>query len=318
MARKSAQKITNHSKNDWDAGTRLLMLVVLNLSGSASGCDLNTAYYSNNSDYKDEWVLNRMLPTNGYELNYSPNDWSGIIEPLTNCFQYMLNCQAKPWSPTQPWIFAQPGDYSHNSIIGYESDPDIIVYAVDNDVNYYNEEFNTTKIFEPIEKYDICPLGSYKVALVIGEYPINNNETGYDYHWYRQDSDGLWSHKRGGSPVTRIDSATRYIIDPELASRNYPDCNYSTFVGFFAVTPWNHMWGNMTDSLVLTDLSDRERVILYLSSIGAQTISGRAVYTLNIDESKRLKFDCDNMDGFIDFGGAFVPIDEEFMINRPH
>jgi hypothetical protein len=28
-----------------------------------------------------------------------------------------------------------------------------------------------------------------------------------DYHCYRQDDDGLWSHKAGGSKVTRLDAS---------------------------------------------------------------------------------------------------------------
>ncbi|MBR6427109.1 MAG: RICIN domain-containing protein, partial [Clostridia bacterium] len=45
-------------------------LVVLNAPGTTNGYDLNTAVYSNNTDYKDEWKLTRMLPTNGSEITY--------------------------------------------------------------------------------------------------------------------------------------------------------------------------------------------------------------------------------------------------------
>ena len=63
------------------------------------------------------------------------------------------------------------------------------------------------------------------------------------YHFYRQDSDGLWSHKHGSYPVTRLDgygymgeddTISELIIDPLTCNRN----EYTIFVGYFAVTPW--------------------------------------------------------------------------------
>lgn len=63
-----------------------------------------------------------------------------------------------------------------------------------------------------------------------------------DYHRYRQDSDGLWSHKNGGRPVSRLDASDNLIYDPQICDRNYESSkseNYSLFIGYFAVTPWN-------------------------------------------------------------------------------
>ena len=284
-------------------------LVVLNLPGSASGCDLNTAFYSNNSDYKDEWLLNRMLPTNGSELAYSPNDWGA----WSNCYQYALNCDAKPWSPSEPWVLAQPGDYSHTSITGFGTNPELIVDAVTADFEQYNYEFNTAKYFAPIGKYDVCPSGSYKVALVIGQGVNEYNEIVHDYHWYRQDSDGLWSHKRGTTQVTRMDANYRYIIDPETAARNYTQYDYSTFVGFFALSPWNHRCNSSSNSLDYSELSEREKAICFLSSLGATSLTGRAVFSLTIDESRTLVFDCESMSGYIDVDGFSIPVDADFI-----
>ena len=41
---------------------------------------------------------------------------------------------------------------------------------------------------------------------------------GVDYHWYRLDDDGKWSHKPGGTRVTQADNAGRYIKDPRKAN----------------------------------------------------------------------------------------------------
>lgn len=75
-----------------------------------------------------------------------------------------------------------------------------------------------------------CPKGSYKIAAVID--PKN------DYHFYRQDSDGMWSHKPGSTRVTRKDASKRPIYDPSLADRDYRakgNLNYDRFCSFMCV-----------------------------------------------------------------------------------
>ena len=75
------------------------------------------------------------------------------------------------------------------------------------------------------------PIGYSKIALVID--PMD------DYHFYRQDPDGYWSHKPGSQPVTRLDADGVLIIDPKTASRDYTkqgkSLNYTLFCGFFSV-----------------------------------------------------------------------------------
>lgn len=39
---------------------------------------------------------------------------------------------------------------------------------------------------------------------------------GYDYHWYRQNSDGSWSHKTGTGAVTNQDYSKKIIMDPRI------------------------------------------------------------------------------------------------------
>lgn len=58
-------------------------------------------------------------------------------------------------------------------------------------------------------------------------------------HFYRQDSDGLWSHKPDGEdPITRLDDNDNLIIDPQMADSRY------TFVGYFMITPWNDYYSD--------------------------------------------------------------------------
>jgi uncharacterized Zn-binding protein involved in type VI secretion len=69
--------------------------------------------------------------------------------------------------------------------------------------------------------------GYYAVALVC--------DPGVDYHWYRQDEGGGWSHKPGNTDVTNVDASGNRISDPSAANRNYGAINYSKFCGYFYV-----------------------------------------------------------------------------------
>ncbi|KZN49486.1 hypothetical protein [Pseudoalteromonas luteoviolacea] len=50
-----------------------------------------------------------------------------------------------------------------------------------------------------------------------------------DYHWYRRDGNGKWSHKPGSTAVTNLDNSGRIITDPERADRGI----YTTFCGYY-------------------------------------------------------------------------------------
>jgi hypothetical protein len=67
------------------------------------------------------------------------------------------------------------------------------------------------------------PYGKARVALVI--------DPGNDYHWYRQDINGWWSHKPGAYPVKNTDASGFRISDVEKADWGM----YTQFVGYFFV-----------------------------------------------------------------------------------
>jgi len=54
---------------------------------------------------------------------------------------------------------------------------------------------------------------------------------GYDYHWYRLDDNGMWSHKPGGTAARNIDNSGNPTSDPQTADRG----PYTVFCGFFTV-----------------------------------------------------------------------------------
>lgn len=65
-----------------------------------------------------------------------------------------------------------------------------------------------------------------------------------DFHFYRQEPDGLWTHKPAHTEVLHKDAAGKLINDPRTAKRDYRnttingyswDLNYSQFAGFFYI-----------------------------------------------------------------------------------
>ncbi len=76
-----------------------------------------------------------------------------------------------------------------------------------------------------------CPRGSSKIAMVM--------HPGEDYHFFRQDADGWWSHKDGANPVKRYDAEREPIWNPKTAARDYRPkgsfLNYRDFCGFYCV-----------------------------------------------------------------------------------
>ena len=67
--------------------------------------------------------------------------------------------------------------------------------------------------------------GTCYIALVI--WP------GVDFHFYRLDSDNLWSHKPGRTPARKTDNSGDLITDPRRADRG----SYVLFAGFLANAP---------------------------------------------------------------------------------
>jgi hypothetical protein len=181
-------------------------------------CIGNMAFYP--SEYN--------LPLSGGELDYNTSIWSGVSEHNNNCYAYALNNQVKPGT-TNIWSTQQPGEYSGNTC--YTFDKTHLVNAVTADFTRYNSVYGTNLHFYEIGRNEKCPTGTYKVALVAYSG---------DYHWYRQDADGYWSHKPGTTPVLRYDhpSTNNLILDPQLAYRG----NYTSFIGYFVVSPWGNMY----------------------------------------------------------------------------
>lgn len=173
----------------------------------------------------------RVSPLSGFEPDYQPDHWNKNynIKETHNCFAYAFNINDKEQmkkcnDPKCDVPFHQPGRAS-----GYpkfkssrpKTCPNMMARLIGDNPNLSMATFE--------EK---CPIGTSKIALIVDE-----NE---DYHFLRQDSNKMWSHKAGSRAVANIDAAGKHIYDPALADYNYKKnsngyLNYDTFCSYMCV-----------------------------------------------------------------------------------
>lgn len=170
----------------------------------------------------------RQSPLTGSEPAYEPDRYNlhpGVKESH-NCYTYAFNYlhlpKNKRCTPSScPLPFPQPGrasGYPKWSKVKGKRCPDLLARIM-GDV-----PGSTPSTFE-----QRCPAGTRKIALVADEDE--------DYHFYRQDSNGYWSHKPGATDVIPYDATKRKIYDPELASRYYPQSglHYDEFCSYLCI-----------------------------------------------------------------------------------
>ena len=104
---------------------------------------------------------------------------------------------------------------------------DRVKQMLENKVRADAEELNLT--FTPVSSANHVPKpGNWIVALA---YSTAN----FDYHWWRRDEDGTWSHKPGTDPIMYCDFSDATITDPQTSDR----AHYNVFLGYYEVGPNN-------------------------------------------------------------------------------
>lgn len=123
---------------------------------------------------------------------YNPGAWNvPSIQPYNNCYNYANNQITN--------TFAQPGratGHMYTALTCASVQP-----AATSDGLAAVANFSGT----------LTAGHGWYVALVI--WP------GSDYHWYRQDKVGCWSHKPGSTAVRNVDNAGHTITDPKTCNR---------------------------------------------------------------------------------------------------
>ena len=171
-------------------------------------------------------------PLTGAEPKWSPGDYNNdkAIQHSHNCFAYAMNVRDKEkiraCRETNNCRFHVPGKTKgHPEFSGQlgKTCGDVIGRTMADVPRSYLVDFPTQ-----------CKPGFSKIGVVVDEEN--------DLHYYRQDSNGWWSHKPGGRPVTNKDAVGAEIFRPDLASRYYPKedpsntgLNYDSFCSYMCV-----------------------------------------------------------------------------------
>lgn len=143
----------------------------------------------------------------GAHPTYQPWIWnSAPIQYSTNCYAYACN---DPYH--HPYLGKpQPGQAGRVEINQVtDAAVRLAVMCDDQHRNHMRRQRLSPLIRLRDEGAPACVAnmpGYYLIALFVAP--------GVDYHWARQDRDGMWSHKPGWDVATDLDSAGRPIADP--------------------------------------------------------------------------------------------------------
>lgn len=154
---------------------------------------------------------------------YAPNAWNDCprrcatvphrwhTQGSNNCYNYACNIITNS--------FAQPGrEAGHPPQFPFTSTRSQILDGAMGDG------------LRPLGPEDPCPECCHKVCVAFHPW-LDSDDRITDYHWFRQDADGGWSHKPGWGAVTNEDYGDpgERIVDPERADRG----PYTVFGGYF-------------------------------------------------------------------------------------
>ena len=188
------------------------------------------------------------FPVTGSEIAYNPSLWNYYpIQYNTNCYSYALNTQLD----FDGYLNSlQPGASSYFQTVNGNYITPLYQNLITAEgkkllINVNADAITAGFTFKEVSRTEMCSNGTYKVALVVAPYTGDENYRA-DYHWYRQNPDGTWSHKPGGRTVRNVDNSEVIIWDPTSADRyevleDETILYYSHVIGFYQVTPINNM-----------------------------------------------------------------------------
>lgn len=257
------------------------------ITGVSNGQTTLTVTGGANYTYSFNLVVSP-IPISGYEIEYDPESWNNVyvneedyitISNRTNCYAYMLNNQVDPLgnyfgcdyvgdNNIDGKMTQQPGEFysaymnSGHNVETSTYDIESIIAAVELDFECHNLLMNTAHVFERMDDpMSPCPVGTYKVALALN--------FGVDYHWYRQNPDGSWSHKQGNTDVKNWDAYGEIIMDPRTANLS----PYEDDLAFFYVSAWNHLYVGGTNNMSTISLNQSNYVQQNTQTVDVSALS---------------------------------------------
>ena len=170
------------------------------------------------------YIIKKMYKTikESYNPNFEPNKWNNnkFLRLSHNCYSYFLNdisdtlikLYKNEDKKDRKILNPQPGHYC--GMTKYVNYKDTTCESINKRVLCDNPDIKI------IGENENCDDNYYKGALRINK--------GKMYHFYRQDEDGLWSHKDGGKKAIKTDIGGNIIEDPKRIKKSeYKDfCNY--------------------------------------------------------------------------------------------
>jgi hypothetical protein len=159
-------------------------------------------------------------PLNGYEPPYDPDKWNKKKNILKthNCYAYMLDIIDERFKKKP-----QPGYFS-----GYRHMDDSEIRKCDELMKRVKAD-NPTVI--PSTFHQKCPRGFRK------GYAAIDTSDNPDYHFYRLNNDGTWSHKPGATEVRLEDYDGKIIVRPDISRRQSSSHYYNKSCGYFCFNP---------------------------------------------------------------------------------
>lgn len=147
-----------------------------------------------------------------------------------NCPPNVAAC-APPYEPAM-WNFTptQPNNNCYN----YANDRVTNTFAQPG--RYHNAQYTAFSCanVQPAAVADgLVASANFTTALADGWYVALVIWPNVDFHWYRQDKVGCWSHKPGSTPVKNTDDSNHPITDPKTANRG----GYTQFCSYMITRP---------------------------------------------------------------------------------
>ena len=138
---------------------------------------------------------------------YNPGAWNiPSVQPGNNCYNYANNRITN--------TFAQPGRATGH------------MYTA----------LNCASVQAGAQSDGLVPVANFSGTLTAshGYYVALVIWPNVDFHWYRQDKVGCWSHKPGSTAVRDVDNSGKKIVDPKTCDRG-PYVNFCNYM----VTKWS-------------------------------------------------------------------------------
>ncbi|KAH3711548.1 uncharacterized protein LOC127858699 [Dreissena polymorpha] len=159
----------------------------------------------------DKRLLNQTTtpPPRG-PTKFEPTKWRPyFVQEHNNCYNYVNNRITD--------TFAQPGRSKDECGMPDElTGNDVKVAAICDGLQVV-----------PARNMSSLPEHDWNLVALVFWPPKLGSKT-FDFHWYRLDGDGTWSHKPGKTSATNVDDSGQHIRDPRHADRG----EYTEFIAF--------------------------------------------------------------------------------------